>query len=96
MYSNKIATEFSFAHALEGWLTVAPASRPLCALSHGYRNQSRHPSSTSCFKPPIARFYPLNPKAARAYRDRKAPSGTKSDHLDAWSFADALRLDVSN
>jgi len=41
-------------------------------------------------------IYPLNPKAARAFRDRKAPSGTKSDHLDAWSFADALRVDVSN
>jgi hypothetical protein len=33
--------------------------------------------------------YPLNPKSAQAYRERKAPSGG----LDAWSFADALRLD---
>jgi transposase len=37
--------------------------------------------------------YPINPKAAKRYRERKAPSGTKTDHLDAWSFADALRLD---
>ena len=37
--------------------------------------------------------YPLNPKSARAYRDRKAPSGVKDDRLDAWSFADALRVD---
>jgi transposase len=37
--------------------------------------------------------YPLNPKAAQRYRDRKAPSGTKTDHLDALSFADALRTD---
>lgn len=37
--------------------------------------------------------YPLNPKAAQRYRDRKAPSGTKTDDLDAWSFADALRTD---
>lgn len=37
--------------------------------------------------------YPLNPKAARGYRDRKAPSGGKSDTLDARSFADALRTD---
>jgi transposase len=37
--------------------------------------------------------YPINPKAAKRYRERKAPSGTKSDHLDAWSLADALRLD---
>ena len=37
--------------------------------------------------------YPLNPKAAHRYRDRKAPSGGKTDHLDALSFADALRTD---
>lgn len=37
--------------------------------------------------------YPLNPKAAQRYRDRKAPSGGKTDHLDALSFSDALRTD---
>jgi transposase len=37
--------------------------------------------------------YPLNPKSAQAYRQRKAPSGVKDDQLDAWSFADALRTD---
>jgi hypothetical protein len=37
--------------------------------------------------------YPLNPKSAQAYRERKAPSGVKGDRLDAWSFADALRVD---
>jgi len=39
------------------------------------------------------RVYPLNPKAAQRYRERKAPMGAKSDRLDAWSFADALRTD---
>ena len=37
--------------------------------------------------------YPMNPKAATRYRDRKAPAGAKDDTLDAWSFADALRTD---
>ena len=37
--------------------------------------------------------YPLNPKAASRYRDRKAPAGGKTDHLDALSFADGLRTD---
>ena len=37
--------------------------------------------------------YPMNPKAAQRYRDRKAPSGVKDDALDAWCFADALRTD---
>lgn len=37
--------------------------------------------------------YPVMPKAAARYRERKAPSGTKDDQLDAWSLADALRTD---
>ena len=37
--------------------------------------------------------YPVNPKSAKRYRERKAPSGTKTDALDAWSLADALRTD---
>ena len=37
--------------------------------------------------------FPLNPKAAERFRDRKAPAGAKSDRLDAFCFADALRTD---
>ena len=37
--------------------------------------------------------YPVHPQAAQAYRKRQAPSGTKTDYVDAWSLADALRLD---
>lgn len=38
-------------------------------------------------------LFPVHPKAAQRYRDRKAPCGTKTDFLDAWSLADALRTD---
>lgn len=38
-------------------------------------------------------MYPVNPKAAERYRERQAPSGVKDDQRDAWSLADALRLD---
>ena len=37
--------------------------------------------------------YPVHPVAAQSYRERKAPSGTKTDHVDAWGLADALRVD---
>lgn len=37
--------------------------------------------------------YPMNPKSASRYRDRKSPGGDKNDVLDARSFADALRTD---
>jgi hypothetical protein len=39
------------------------------------------------------RVFPLNPKAAQRYRDRKNVSGGKTDRLDAWSFGDGLRTD---
>ncbi|MBM4024899.1 MAG: IS110 family transposase [Planctomycetes bacterium] len=38
-------------------------------------------------------LYPINPKAGQRYRERKAPSGGKSDSLDAWCFVNALRTD---
>lgn len=37
--------------------------------------------------------YPINPKAAKRYRERIAPSGTKTDFVDALSMAMALRSD---
>jgi transposase len=37
--------------------------------------------------------YPLNPKVAERYRERKSNAGCKDDRLDAFSFADALRTD---
>lgn len=37
--------------------------------------------------------YPINPKSAERYRDRKWPAGVKDDERDAWSLADALRTD---
>jgi len=37
--------------------------------------------------------FPIQPMAAKRYRERKAPTGVKDNRLDAWSLADALRLD---
>jgi transposase len=37
--------------------------------------------------------YPVQPRAAKKYRERQAPSGTKTDDLDGWSLGDALRMD---
>jgi transposase len=37
--------------------------------------------------------YPVSPASAKRYRERKIPSGNKTDRVDAWSLADALRVD---
>jgi hypothetical protein len=41
-------------------------------------------------------IFPVHPQSAKAYRQRKVPSGNKTDHVDAWSLADALRLNGAN
>jgi transposase len=72
---------------------LAGASRPLCALSRRDRKRVKAPSSTNYCKRPIAPSIRLTPKRPNGIASAKPESGIKSDHLDAWSFADALRLD---
>lgn len=36
--------------------------------------------------------YPVHPPRAKQYRQRKISSGNKTDFLDAWALADALRI----
>jgi len=36
--------------------------------------------------------FPVHPVAAKSYRQRKAPSGNKTDHLDAWALADSAPM----
>ena len=40
--------------------------------------------------------YPINPKAAERFRDRRKPSGGKNDRLDAEVLAQAIRTDRAN
>ena len=92
---GQIVAEFSFAHTLEGWQQWRQQAARFAPLAVAIET-SQGTVVDQLLQTPDCTIYPLNPKAARAYRDRKAPSGTKSDHLDAWSFADALRVDFSN
>jgi transposase len=89
--SGAIVLQLRFEQSLEGWNTLRQKLATLGKLGVAIE--------TSC-GPAVERLlamghavYPMNPKAAERYRDRKAPSGVKDDQLDAWSFADALRTD---
>ena len=86
-----IVEDFRFDDTAEGW-------------QHLVKMLSKHPDSAVAIETSsgatVERLleagyavYPVNPKAAKRYRERKAPSGTKTDRIDAWSLADALRLD---
>ena len=86
---------FDFEHTAAGWQQWREQAARFAPLAVAIET-SQGTVIDQLLRTPDCTIYPLNPKAAQRYRERKAPSGTKSDHLDAWSFADALRLDGSN
>ena len=94
---GQIVLSLRFANDAEGWALFRQKVAALVpAFVDGHLGVA---IETSC-GPAVERLldmgltvYPMNPKAAERYRDRKAPAGAKSDQLDAWSFADALRTD---
>jgi transposase len=93
--AGQIVAEFGFEHTQAGWQQWRQQAARFAPLAVAVET-SQGTVIDQLLQTPDCTLYPLNPKAAQRYRDRKAPSGTKSDHLDAWSFADALRLDGSN
>ena len=93
---GQIVLELRIEHTAEGWhrfreKLVGLAGTDLSVIAVAIET-NRGPAVERLLELGCA-VYPLNPKAAQRYRDRKAPSGSKTDHLDALSFADALRTD---
>ncbi len=88
---GKIVKDLTFEHSAEGWAKwkeIVTVYGPLAVAIE--TNQGA--AIEQLLESGVA-VYPVNPKSAERYRDRKAPSGTKTDYLDAWSLADALRVD---
>ena len=86
-----IVEDFRLDDASEGWALfhtkLGSYSNPAVAIETSRGATVERLLEAGCA------VYPINPKAAKRYRERKAPRGTKTDRLDAWSLADALRLD---
>jgi transposase len=90
--TGQLVAEFRFDHTAEGWQQWRQQAARFAPLAVAIET-SQGTVIDQLLQTSECTIYPLNPKAAQRYRERKAPSGTKSDHLDAWSFADALHLD---
>jgi transposase len=89
--NGEVLMNLSFADDAEGWASLREAIAPYPQLGVMIET-STGPAIERLLEMSVI-LYPINPKAAERYRDRKAPSGVKSDFLDAWCFADALRTD---
>ena len=94
--SGQVTLELTFEDTAKGWAIL----RQKLSDQVGPELSKVAVAVETCNGPAVERLlelgcrvYPLNPKAAERYRDRKAPMGGKSDQLDAWSFGDALRTD---
>ena len=89
--SGVIAAEFRFAHTAKGWAEFTEKMKPFAGAPLALETSSGPAVDQLLLRE--WKLYPVNPKAAERYRERKAPSGTKSDRHDVWSLADALRTD---
>jgi len=88
---GEIKEALRFTHSAEGWQAVRKLAERYPQLPVAVET-SQGTVVEHLFAAGL-RIYPLNPKAAERYRERHAPSGVKDDQRDAWSVADALRLD---
>jgi transposase len=89
--SGQIVLEFRFNHSASGWQEFVEKMGPYQGAPLALETSSG-PAVDQLLQRGW-KLYPVNPKAAQRYRERKAPSGTKTDRHDAWSLADALRSD---
>ena len=89
--SGAVALELRFDHTAEGWSLLRERIRVFPSLALTIE------TSSGCVVERLLEagmhVYPVHPTAAERFRERKAPGGVKSDRLDAWCLADALRTD---
>jgi transposase len=89
--SGKIVADFQIEHT-QGWqrwreqvAALGPGLAACVETSQGFVVEQLLESGVA--------VYPISTTSAKGYRQRKVPSGNKTDHVDAWSLADALRVD---
>jgi len=89
--SGKTVAEFRFEHTAEGWADFRQhiAAFPDLALAV----ETKSGAAIEKLLELQCCVFPVHPQSAKAYRQRKVPSGNKTDRVDAWSLADALRMD---
>src|SRR5712672_3398271 len=91
---GKVVEDFEIEHSALGWKKFRERIKPYGSIP--FAIETSQGAAVEQLLEAGMQVYPLNPKSAQAYRQRKAPSGVKDDQLDAWSFADALRVDGQN
>ena len=89
--AGTVVCELRFEHTAEGWQTLRETLRPFAPLAIAV--ETRNGLAVEQLLAADYTVYPVSPLSAQRYRERKSPTGVKDDRRDAWSLADALRLD---
>jgi transposase len=88
---GQIVADFCFQHSLPGWKEFADKVKSFPALAVAV--ETNQGAAVDQLLQLNYTVYPVNPLSAKSYRERKAPSGQKTDRLDSWSLAEAMRMD---
>lgn len=88
---GQIVEDWRIAHSLEGWQDFGAKVKRYPAVAVAL--ETSQGAAVDQLLQLGCTVYPVNPHSAKSYRERKAPSGNKTDRLDAWALADALRLE---
>jgi len=88
---GQIVERLQFEHSGPGWAKFRETIEKYPAL--GMAIETSQGAVVEQLLASQVSVWPVHPKAAKSYRQRQAPSGTKDDQLDSWSLADALRTD---
>lgn len=88
---GQIVADFVFEHSRAGWERMLKETSAFPHLAVAI--ETSQGAAVDQLLQHEYTVYPIHPVAAESYRQRKAPSGTKTDHLDGWGLADALRVD---
>ncbi len=88
---GQIVADFRLEHSFTGWQQFRDQVKNYPALAVAI--ETSQGAAVDQLLQLDCTVYPVNPLSAKSYRERKAPSGNKTDHLDGWSLAEALRME---
>lgn len=92
--SGKIAADFRFEHSASGWEQFRERLLPFPNIA--IAAETKNGMAIERLLELELCAFAVHPQSAKSYRQRKVPSGNKTDRVDAWALADALRLDGNN
>lgn len=90
--TGQIVADFQIEHSQEGWRRWGEELAKL-GLGVAACVETSQGMVVEQLLESAVTLYPVSTVSAKRYRERKIPSGNKTDRTDAWSLADALRVD---